>query len=123
MREIITRSLPAALIMFFGLAVLAGHGLADEKIGGDDFAALSVIDVEVLDELRGREGDQATVMMNLQDLEATVHGSLIDANSIVSGAVTIREQALDFHGVGLFNIVTGSNNAVNGAIGVTFNLH
>ena len=61
--------------------------------------------------------------VNFQDLEATVNNSLINANTVISGAVTIQDHAFDnFRGIGLFNCVTGNNNAVDAAIGVTFYL-
>ncbi len=123
MRQTMIGLLAVPLVMVFGLILFAGIALADEQIVGDDFARLRVIEPEDLDNLRGREGDQRTTLMNLQDLEATAYSNLINANSVTSGAVTIQEHALDnFHGVGLFNFVTGNNNAVDAAIGITFNL-
>ena len=42
---------------------------------------------------------------------------------MTSGNASFAEGALgEFSGVGLFNVVTGNNNAVNNAIGVTINL-
>ena len=79
--------------------------------------------VEFLEAARGGQGEQTTIFKNLQNLGASVSDSLIDADRVTTGAVSIREHALDnFSGVGLFNFVTGNNNAVDVAISITINL-
>lgn len=108
------------------LAFGAGSLQADETaavVAPDRFEALAPMDSAGLDALRGRAGDSRISLTSQQDLKATVNGSLIEAGTMTSGSVTIAERALDnFGGIGLFNIVTGSNNAVDAAIGVNFNL-
>ncbi|RRQ20533.1 hypothetical protein [Thiohalobacter thiocyanaticus] len=108
------------------LAFGAGVIQADETavvVEPDRFEELAPVDSAGLDALRGRAGDSHISLTSQQDLKATVNGSLIEAGTMTSGSVTIAERALDnFGGIGLFNIVTGSNNAVDAAIGVNFNL-
>jgi hypothetical protein len=58
-----------------------------------------------------------------QELTASVVGGAITADNFTTGGVTFGENAFDnFGGVGLVNVVTGNNNAIEAAIGVTFNL-
>ncbi len=110
-------------MMSLGLALIAGNSLADEQIQPDDFLALGVIEAEHLDELRGRNGDTSVRVQSRQRLNARVNGGTISANRVTNGAVNFREHALDgFNGIGLFNVVTGNNNAVDAAIGLTFYL-
>lgn len=106
--------------LLFGLC-LKGAGLHAQE--PDAFVGLPVSELLELDVLRGQYGDTQITVQSNQDLEATITGSTFNVGTINSGAVTINEHALDnFSGVGLFNIVTGNNNAVNAAIGVTINL-
>jgi len=106
-------------------AVNAGtnSALAEEQTQQDVFAAVSVIDAADLDELRGREGGQTVIVATDQELTASVIGGSITADNVTTGGVTFGERALDgFGGIGVFNVVTGNNNSVQAAIGVTFNL-
>lgn len=117
---------PLRLAAFFVLlALTAGTCPADEPAPAETerFAELTPLDPTGMEALRGRAGDSHITLSSQQDLQATVNGSLIEAGTMTSGSVTIAERALDnFGGIGLFNIVTGSNNAVDAAIGVNFNL-
>lgn len=117
-----------ALIMavVWASPILGSHAVHADDTGApesDRFAQLAPLDSAGLDALRGRDGDSHISLTSNQDLKATVNGSLIEAGTMTSGSVTIAERAMDnFGGIGLFNIVTGSNNAVDAAIGVNFNL-
>lgn len=114
-----TLAIAAALV---ALAV-SGPALADEQIEQDAFAALGVIDAADLAGLRGREGSQNIMVATDQELTATVVGGSITAHEVTTGGVSFGEGALDgFGGIGVFNVVTGNNNSVQAAIGVTFNL-
>lgn len=105
------------------LTVTAGGAGESPATEADGFAELATLEPSGLESLRGRAGDSNISLTSQQDLQATVNGSLIEAGTMTSGSVTIAERALDnFGGIGLFNIVTGSNNAVDAAIGVNFNL-
>jgi hypothetical protein len=107
------------------LAALAvtNVALADEQAKQDAFAAVSVIEAADLDGLRGREGGQSVIVATDQELTASVVGGSITAHEVTTGGVTFGERALDgFGGIGVFNVVTGNNNSVQAAIGVTFNL-
>jgi hypothetical protein len=74
-------------------------------------------------ELRGREGGLSVTVATDQELTASVVGGAITADNFTTGGVTFGENAFDnFGGVGLVNVVTGNNNAIEAAIGVTFNL-
>jgi len=105
-----------------GLAV-TNSAVADEQAKRDAFAAVSVVDAADLDGLRGREGGQTVTVATDQELTASVVGGSITAHEVTTGSVTFGERALDgFGGIGVFNVVTGNNNSVQAAIGVTFNL-
>ena len=104
-------------------------GLCLSMIGGphaqdlDEFSGLQVSEMPELDTLRGQAGDTQITVQSNQELNASVTGSSFNVGTLNSGAVSIGEHAMDnFSGVGLFNIVTGNNNAVNAGIGITFNL-
>lgn len=89
----------------------------------DEFTGLPVSQTLEMDTLRGQAGNTQITVQSNQDLNASVTGSTFNVGTLNSGAVSIGEHALDnFSGVGLFNIVTGNNNAVNAGIGITFNL-
>lgn len=121
MQGMAERSLTIATAMV-ALAV-TNVALAEEPIKQDAFAALSVIDAADLDRLRGREGGQNVTVATDQKLTATVIGGSITAHEITTGGVAFGEGALDgFGGIGVFNVVTGNNNSLQAAIGVTFNL-
>lgn len=87
------------------------------------FPELPVAGAAELDALRGMNGNTRINVQSTQDLDATVTGSSFTAGTINGGSVTFAEHSLDnFSGIGLFNVVTGNNNAVDSAVGVTFNL-
>lgn len=101
--------------------VLLSNGVYAEDV--TTFPELSVADTTELDALRGMNGNTRISVQSTQDLDATVTGSSFSAGTINGGSVTFAEHSLDnFSGIGLFNVVTGNNNAVDSAVGVTFNL-
>jgi hypothetical protein len=111
------------LVIATVVGALANSALAEEQIKRDAFAAVSVIGAADLDGLRGREGGQQITVATDQELTASVIGGSITAHEVTTGSVTLGERALDgFGGIGVFNVVTGNNNSVQAAIGVTFNL-
>ena len=84
----------------------------------DDLDTLQPLAVEQLDELRGR--NSLTNVQSIQDLEATVTGGSFAVDTLTSGSITIEQHALDsFEGVGIFNLFTGHNNAVDAAVGIS----
>jgi len=107
-----------------GFCLSAGAVQAEDGATEPDaFAGLSVSQSPEMDTLRGQDGDTRITVQSNQDLSASVTGSTFNVGTLNSGAVSIGEHALDnFSGVGLFNIVTGNNNAVSAGIGITFNL-
>lgn len=101
----------------------AGSALAEEPVAQDAFAAVTIMEAADLEDVRGREGSQSIIVATDQDLTATVIGGSITAGTVNTGGVSFGEGALDgFGGIGVFNVVTGNNNSVQAAIGVTFNL-
>ena len=97
-------------------------GLAAEnrtvEVQPEGFAALDAIERDDLAGLSGR--DNLTNVQSIQELDATVSNSSFNADTIMSGAITIEQHALDhFEGVGMFNIFTGNNNAVDSAVGIS----
>ncbi len=89
----------------------------------DAFGDAGVVDLQDLGDLRGREGGMSVTVATDQELNAAVVGGAITADNFTTGGVSFGENAFDnFGGVGLVNVVTGNNNAVEAAIGVTFNL-
>jgi hypothetical protein len=109
-----------ATILAAGCALAWGGIQAGEA---NAFLHASVAEATELDSLRGMSGETRIWVETNQQLNATVSGSSFSAGTINSGSVTFAENALEnFSGIGLFNVVTGNNNAVESAIGVTFNL-
>ena len=121
MRGMAQRILMVAAALTAASAV--DSALADEQVRQDAFAAVSVMSPVDLDGVRGREGSQNITVATDQELTATVIGGSITAGTVRTGGVSFDEGALDgFGGIGVFNVVTGNNNSVQAAIGVTFNL-
>lgn len=97
--------------------------LEAQAIDTGAFSDAGVVDLQQLNDLRGREGGMSVTVATDQDLNAAVVGGAITADNFTTGGVSFGENAFDnFGGVGLVNVVTGNNNAVEAAIGVTFNL-
>ena len=114
-----TRLPPSRVLLALGLTALGGAHAQEQ----DEFTGLPVSQMQELDTLRGQAGNTQITVQSNQDLNASVTGSTFNVGTLNSGDVNIGEHALDnFSGVGLFNIVTGNNNAVNAGIGITFNL-
>lgn len=103
------------------VAMTCNNLLADDH--ASDLDSLIVANTVELDALRGMNGDTRIRVETNQQLNASVTGSSFTAGTITGGSVTFAENALEnFSGIGLFNVVTGNSNAVNSAIGVTFNM-
>lgn len=110
-----------ATILAALLAMTCSTLLADDH--ASDLDSLTVANNVELDALRGMNGDTRIQVETNQQLNASVTGSSFTAGTITGGSVTFAENALEnFSGIGLFNVVTGNNNAVDSAIGVTFNM-
>lgn len=115
-----SEKLPATILAAH-LAMACSTLLADDH--ASDLDSLSVANNVELDALRGMNGDTRIRVETNQELNASVTGSSFTAGTITGGSVTFAENALEnFSGIGLFNVVTGNNNAVDSAIGVTFNM-
>lgn len=117
--ELQARLIPLGIVLGLCQSVMGNAHAQDEN----DFAGLQVSRAQELDVLRGQAGNTQITVQSNQDLNASVTGSTFNVGTLNSGDVSIGEHALDnFSGVGLFNIVTGNNNAVSAGIGITFNL-
>nr|WP_298411527.1 hypothetical protein [uncultured Halomonas sp.] len=107
--------------------VLLGTALAFEK--ADPAQAYSALDdlnglsANELEQFRGRENKALINVQSIQDLKTIASDNSVMANSVISGPITLESRALDsFDGVGLFNIMTGHNNAVTSAVGISIHL-
>lgn len=111
------------IILFLALGITTANSVnADSALAtppdAQGFAALDVIEADALASLSGR--DNLTNVQSIQELDATVSNSSFNADTINTGAITIEQHALDhFEGVGMFNIFTGNNNAVDSAVGIS----
>ena len=91
---------------------------AETQIESWEESSLEAMGANELAGLSGR--DSLTNVQSIQELDASVSNSSFNANTMTTGAITIEQHALDnFEGVGLFNIFTGHNNAVNSAVGIS----
>ena len=119
---------PATIVSIFLWAGLApSHAIGADTVssGLSELHALSVVATGTLADVRGGAVEPRDIVnvQSIQTLRSEVNGNAFQAGQTVSGSVTFASDALgDFRGVGLFNIVTGNLNAVDAAIGVTFNL-
>lgn len=112
-----------AFILVMSALLTYGNCHAAEPSVKDGLDDLSVIGNDNLDALRGGNGDTTITLSNTQNLQASIQGSEFNVGTINSGGVSFGQDAIgNFSGIGLFNIVTGNNNAVDTALGVTFNL-
>ncbi len=101
-------------------ATLAPPGVTNALADEAGFGGLELMPSEDMDALRGRNGDMFTNVQSIQDLDATVTGGTFSANTMSTGAVTIEQHAFDgFSGVGIFNLMSGNNNAVDAAVGIS----
>ncbi len=124
MMDKISSILKVALAVLSSMVLITtGPVSAEELPAGEVFGNLTSIEGDDLGGVRGREGGTVITVQSNQNLGANITGSTFDVGTMISGEVTFAEGALgEFSGVGLFNVVTGSNNAVNNAVGVTINL-
>ena len=111
----------------FGIASLlllaSGELVAENDDSTGEFDSLTNLQAVDLGGARGRAGDTIITVESNQDLKASITGSSFEVGTINSGGVSFSDGSLDnFSGIGLFNVVTGNNNAVNTSIGVTVNL-
>lgn len=112
-----------ALPMLFALEKAVAETGGDSSPRASPFNALEGLGSDELAQLRGRENINLINVQSLQDLKATASGNSVNAGSVISGPITIESHALgSFDGVGLFNIMTGHNNAVTSAVGISIYL-
>jgi len=111
------------VVIVLGALLAYGNCRAVEPGETQGFEGLNIIENANLDTLRGGNGDTTITVSSTQNLQATIQGSEFSVGTINSGGVSFGQDAIgNFSGIGLFNIVTGNNNAVDTALGVTFNL-
>ncbi len=115
-----TTTLGIASLLLFTTGISAADNNGDSAQAFDNLTNLQSAD---LVGARGRTGETIITVQSNQDLKANITGSSFEVGTINSGGVSFSEGALgNFSGVGLFNVVTGNNNAVNTSIGITVNL-
>ncbi|SHE72682.1 hypothetical protein SAMN02745148_00974 [Modicisalibacter ilicicola DSM 19980] len=117
------RRWPLVLLSFIAVEGVAAFETDDSPQHGNTRNSLSSLESLSFDELeqfRGRENVNLINVQSLQNLEATASGNSVNAGNVISGPITIESHAIDsFDGVGLFNIMTGHNNAVTSAVGIS----
>ncbi len=117
MDKLFTTLVPIFLVLAFSVAITQTVR-ADTETNHSGFSSLEAIEIKDLADLNGR--DNLTNVQSIQELDASVSNSTFNADTITSGAITIEQHALDhFEGVGMFNIFTGNNNAVDSAVGIS----
>lgn len=102
----------------------AGEAVSPEAGGG--FEALQSMDLEAMEQERGREGvnvhlDSVNVQ-SVQDMDAISVGSDFNVTNgnMMTGSITFEEGSMGhYSGTGIFNSITGNANAVNNAIGIS----
>jgi len=119
----------APLWMGIALALVVGQSGAQqpgEETGSlpapDELNALNVIESDQLAGLSGRDShSNLTNVQSIQELDASVSNSAYNVDTMVTGAITIEPNSLN-HYSGIVNIMTGNNNAVDAAMGVSIYL-
>ena len=100
------------------LAVVTPGISMAEKPATEGLDTLQTLEMEQLDNLRGRNAQ--TNVQSIQELDATVSNSSFAVDTMTTGGITIEQHALEnFKGIGVFNIFTGHNNAVDAAVGIS----
>ncbi|WP_458525148.1 hypothetical protein [Onishia taeanensis] len=113
-----------AILTGVGLVVAAGVSqlsYADGSTASSGFGDRNSLDIEEMQEARGREGINLTNVQSIQDIDTSVETtSFTVGGDVMTGNVSIEADSLNsFSGVGVFNITTGNANAVSGAVGIS----
>ena len=118
--------LPRYRTLFVGVGMLIAAGLsqpghADSLVETQGFDNNKPLEVEELQEARGREGINLTNVQSIQNVDTSVESTKFNVGGdVVSGNVNIEANSMNsFSGVGVFNITTGNANAVSGAVGIS----
>jgi len=96
----------------------ADASASSTSTGFDDSNSL---DMEEMQEARGREGINLTNVQSIQNIDTSVDSTSFNVSGdVVTGSVNIQADSLNsYSGVGVFNITTGNANAVSGAVGIS----
>lgn len=118
--------LPRYRTLFVGVGMVIAAGLsqlghADSLVATQGFDNNKSLEVEELQEARGREGVNLTNVQSIQNVDTSVESTQFNVGGdVVSGNVNIEANSMNsFSGVGVFNITTGNANAVSGAVGIS----
>ncbi|MDI4636404.1 MULTISPECIES: hypothetical protein [Halomonadaceae] len=110
----------AGLIAAAGMSQLsyADTSVSSTATGFDDSNSL---DMEEMQQERGREGINLTNVQSIQNIDTSVDTTSFNVSGdVVTGNVNIQPDSLNsYSGVGVFNITTGNANAVSGAVGIS----
>lgn len=101
-------------------------GTADTGAAKQGFAALEGMRPEEMQNARGSGGgvgwgnDNVNVQ-SIQEMDASVSNvSFTVGGDIITGDISLDSEAIgNYHGVGIFNLITGNANAVNSAVGIS----
>lgn len=128
-RERFRRRLLVALTGLTVGLVGIGYACADTAVPpepGGGFAAMQSMDIEAMEQARGREGVNVHLdsvrVQSIQKLNAISVGSDFNVvnGDMMTGNITFEQGALGhYSGTGIFNSVTGNANAINNAIGIS----
>lgn len=115
-----TQTIFAAAIALTCLA--ATSALAGQDMSTSGANAPLLLPALSASELSGLSGgaSPAGVAVTNQTLSATNVGNSVDANTVITGEVTLRTGAFNgFNGIGNFVFNTGNNNNLQGTLSVT----
>ncbi|MDI5986877.1 hypothetical protein QLQ85_18980 [Halomonas sp. M4R5S39] len=114
--------LASVLLLTLGMS---SAGMADDGMAQPQgFAALESLDLQEMEEARGREGTiiHLNTVQSVQNMKATVTDSSFNVvnGNMVSGNINFDTNALgSYSGTGIFSAVTGHGNSINNAVGIS----
>lgn len=121
-------SLPRYKAILIGVGLVAAAGMsplsyadAPPSSSSSGFDESNSLDMEEMQQARGREGINLTNVQSIQNIDTSVDTTTFNVSGdVVTGNVNIQPGSLSsYSGVGVFNITTGNANAVSGAVGIS----
>ncbi|MGB8712081.1 MAG: hypothetical protein WCD50_03025 [Onishia taeanensis] len=120
--------LPRYKAILIGVGLFAAAGMSQLSYADASASSTSTgfddsnsLDMEEMQEARGREGINLTNVQSIQNIDTSVDTTSFNVSGdVVTGSVNIQADSLNsYSGVGVFNITTGNANAVSGAVGIS----
>lgn len=122
MKELNRRLQSILYITMLLLIQFSAKCIADE-VDAQSFVGLGIIQNDNLEDIRAGDFDVTTTVLGIQELQTTLTGGDIRANTIINGDIVFKDNAFSqFSGIGLIVGNTGNNSAINAALGVTIHL-